>query len=90
MNVSFEMNEIVNGYRIHTRNGLNRYTAENKDNILIFETDAGAGRNYCKILRYTNKITNRSYLSPRYFLKFVPVVQEFSNVLYQRYLQKNR
>lgn len=84
-NVSFKPNEVINGYRIHSQNGLNHYTAENDEYIIRLLTDAGVGINYSKVLGYTDKKTGRMYQGWRYLQKHVHIVQHLSNVLFLRY-----
>lgn len=90
MYVSFEMNEKVNGFTIRDKNGLSRYTAENENIIIVFDTDAGTGRNYSKILWYTDKRNGRQYRGQRFLYKYVSTVQGFSNHLYMKYKDNNR
>lgn len=89
MNVTFKIGEKINGYEIKSQNGLTQFVVENEDYIIVFHTDAGEGKNYSKVIRYTNKHNNRSYQGQRYLYKFVSTVQGFSNVLYQKYKQQN-
>lgn len=89
MNVSFNIGEKINDYTIKSRNGLSQFVAENKNHIIIFDTDAGAGINYSKVISYYDKNTNRAYRGQRYLYKFTSTVQGFSNVLYQKYVNQN-
>jgi hypothetical protein len=89
MNVSFQLGEVVNGFEITGRNGLTRYTAENENVRIYFETDAGEGINYSKILAYYDKRSYRGYRAMRYLRKYVSLVQGFSNALFERYQAEN-
>ena len=89
MNVSFDTNEKINGYIITNNNGLTQFTASNTLYAIVFHTDAGEGRNYCKVIGYHDFVTGRSYHAQRYLQKFISTVQGFSNVLYKKYQEKN-
>lgn len=90
MHVSFNIGEMVNGFKITTRHGVSQYVASNEDVFILFNTDAGEGRNYSRILSYVDRRTDRCYQSPRYTIKYVRIVQEMSNVLFQRYQENNK
>lgn len=90
MNVTFNEGENVNGWTIKGKNGLSRFIAEKDDIIICFDTNAGYGINYSKILWYTDKRTNRIYRSMRYLFKFVSIVQGFSSQLYIKYKNENK
>lgn len=91
MNVYFRLGEIIGdtGFRIADWHGLNRFVAENDSVRIHFESDAGEGKNYSKILSYYNKETERSYTAQRYLYKYVYLVQQFSNVLFDKYQKEN-
>jgi hypothetical protein len=89
MNVSFELGEIVNGFKITDRHGLTRYIAENENVIIYFSTDAGAGINYSEIISYYDKRAKRSYQAMRFLFKYVSTVQGLSNALFEKYQAKN-
>lgn len=90
MNVTFKIGEVINGFKVVDRIGLSRFVVENDDIRIVFDTDAGEGVNYSKIIGYYNRKTERSYRAMRYLLKYVSTVQGLSNVLYQRYKTENK
>lgn len=89
MDVSFKNGEVVNGWKCVGRNGLSRYVFENNDYRIVFDTDAGEGRNYSKILSYRDLHKNRSYQAMRYLYKFVQTAQMLSSVLFFRWQDEN-
>jgi hypothetical protein len=89
MNVSFKSGEVVNGYTIITNMGLTRFVAKNDNIRIVFETDAGEGRNYSKVLYYTDLHSGRTYKAQRYLYKYVQTVQSLSNVLFRRWQDYN-
>lgn len=89
MNVNFKLGEEINGFKVINTNGLTEYTVENDDIRLRFRTEAGFGRNYAQVLSYHDKKKNRTYRAQRFLVKYVPTVQNLSNILYMRYRKEN-
>lgn len=91
MNVSFRIGEVIGntGYKIVDTHGLSRFVAENEKVRILFDSDAGEGRNYSKVLSFYNKETERRYTTQRYLYKYVAIVQQFSNVLFEKYQKEN-
>jgi hypothetical protein len=90
MNVSFQNGEVVNGWTCVGRNGLDNYVFQDSEgNRLLFETEAGAGRNYSKIHSYYSKRLDRGYRAMRFLFKHISTVQGFSNALFQKYKEEN-
>jgi hypothetical protein len=87
VNVSFKSGEVVNGFTIIGKNGLSRFVADNGEVRILFDSDAGAGTNYSKVLSVTKN--GRTYRAQRYLLKYVHTVQELSNALFQRWKEEN-
>jgi|GraSoiStandDraft_45_1057281.scaffolds.fasta_scaffold160512_4 hypothetical protein len=91
MHVNFKIGqELDNGFKITSINGISRYIAENEKVIICFDSEAGTGRNYSKIQWYTDKETGKQYKAWRYTHKFVNQVQRFSNELFIIYLEFNK
>lgn len=91
MNVTFKQGEkLTGGFTIKDNNGLTRFIAEDDNVIICFDTDAGEGINYSKIQWYTDKKTGKQYRAMRYLIKYVSLVQGFSNDLYTKYKQANK
>ena len=91
MNVRFSIGEVVNGWKCVGVNGLSRFVFEElstKDRI-VFDSDAGEGVNYCKIIGYYNARTNRHYEALRFLFKCIPTMQMLSSALYERYVEEN-
>lgn len=89
MHVTFRVGEVINGWTIKSTMGCSRFIATNNGIIICFDTDAGEGKNYSKILWYTDEKTGRQYRAMRYLIKYVSVVQGLSNSLYQKYIKEN-
>jgi hypothetical protein len=90
MNVSFKNGEVVNGWTCVGRNGLSQYVMQDSEgNRLLFDTDAGEGKNYSKVLSFYNGRTERGYRAMRFLFKYISTVQGFSNALFQKYKEEN-
>ena len=87
MNVSFRIGEMIGdtGFKIVDKHGLSRFVAENDSVRIYFETDSGEGKNYSKIVGYYDKKTGRNYSAMLHLYKYVYKVQQFSNVLFDKY-----
>lgn len=92
MNVSFKVGEeLGHGWEITDRNGLTHYTATSKEDgiVIFFHTDAGGGINYSRIIGMYDTNKDVRYKAGRYLLKYVALVQNFSNMLYKKYRMLN-
>lgn len=89
MNVSFELNEVVNDWKVIEKIGCSRFIIK-KDNIVIcFDSNAGMGKNYFNIRWYTDLKNDRQYRAQRFLLKYIPIVRSVSGVLYDRFKEQN-
>ena len=91
VNVTFEVGDrLFDRWYIVSKMGLNEFVAVRKGygETVRFRTDAGEGTNYSKVISWTKG--DRTYYAQRYLLKYVSTVQNFSNVLYQRYRLANQ
>lgn len=92
MNVTFKTGEkLGGGWSVLGRNGLSQFIVRNEELGLsiVFESDAGEGLNYSKVVSCYDMGTDRRYRAMRYLYKYVGLVQGFSNILYQKFLQSN-
>jgi hypothetical protein len=89
MKVRITEGDKINGWEINRGKDELHYVATKENLSITFYTEAGGGRNYSKVVSIENRETNRKYYAQRFFLKYVSLVQSFSNALFDKYQFQN-
>lgn len=88
--VRYPDNASHKGYALrHLRDDTYQATSDASGYVIEFESQAGSGRNYSKVIRITDVVNNREYRAQRFHYRFIPIVCEFSYELLKHWRTVN-